>query len=91
MYLLWTKPEVFDKFVQLVKLAKRQVDSRLKVLRSANGGDYKLTKLTKFCTDRGIIQKLFPPYTLEMNGAAERINWTLVECVRCMLEHARAF
>ena len=88
VYLMRNKSEVYDKFVQFVKLAENQTDSRIKVLRSDNGGEYKSTKFVKFCADRGIIQKFTPPYTPELNGVAERMNRTLVECARCMLEHA---
>ncbi|PSD62998.1 hypothetical protein C7G80_19275, partial [Acinetobacter nosocomialis] len=42
----------------------------------------------KFCSERGIVQKFTPPYTPQLNGVAERMNRTLVECARCMLEHA---
>ncbi|KAG2959134.1 hypothetical protein PC120_g28195 [Phytophthora cactorum] len=44
--------------------------------------------MAKFCKDRGIEQKFTPPYTPQLNGVAERMNRTLVECARCMLEHA---
>ena len=88
VYLMKKKSEVFDKFVHFVNLAENQSDSRIKVLRSDNGGEYKSTKFAKFCASRGIMQKFTPPYTPELNGVAERMNRTLVECARCMLEHA---
>ena len=68
VYLMRNKSEVFDKFVQFVKLAENQTGSRIKVLRSDNGGEYKSTKFAKFCADRGIIQKFTPPYT-------PRVEW----------------
>ncbi|KAG2758501.1 hypothetical protein Pcac1_g29360 [Phytophthora cactorum] len=45
--------------------------------------------MAKFCKDRGIEQKFTPPYTPQLNGVAERMNRTLVECARCMLEARR--
>ena len=36
----------------------------------------------------GIAQKFTPPYTPKLNGVAERMNRTLVESARCMMEHA---
>ena len=44
--------------------------------------------MAKFCKRRGIEQKFTPPYTPQLNGVAERMNRTLVECARCMIEHA---
>ena len=44
--------------------------------------------MAKFCKQRGIELKFTPPYTPQLNGVAERMNRTLVECARCMIEHA---
>ena len=88
VYLMRNKSEVFSKFAHFVNMAENKTDSRIKVLRSDNGGEYKSAKFVRFCADRGIIQKFTPPYTPELNGVAERMNRTLVECARCMLEHA---
>lgn len=60
----------------------------MKYLQSDNGGEYKSDKLARFCVERGIQQKLTPPYTPQLNGVAERMNRTLVECARCMIKHA---
>ena len=88
VYLMRNKSENFSKFAHFVKMAENKTDSRIKALRSDNGDEYKSAKFVRFCADRGIIQKFTPPYTPELNGVAERMNRTLVECARCMLEHA---
>ena len=88
VYLMRNKSEVFSKFAHFVNMAENKTDSRIKVLRSDNGGEYKSAKFVRFCADRGIIQKFTPPYTPKLNGVAERMNRTLVECARCMFEHA---
>ncbi|KAH9095726.1 hypothetical protein LEN26_017763 [Aphanomyces euteiches] len=41
------------------------------------------------CKKSGILQYFSPAYTPELNGMAERMNRTLIESARCMLEHAR--
>ncbi|MBF6309039.1 transposase family protein, partial [Nocardia farcinica] len=76
------------KFAAFVALAETQTGKRVKVLRSDNGGEYTSGAMAKLCADRGIEQKFTPSYTPQLNGVAERMNRTLVECARCMLEHA---
>uniref|UniRef100_H3H9I1 Integrase catalytic domain-containing protein n=1 Tax=Phytophthora ramorum TaxID=164328 RepID=H3H9I1_PHYRM len=88
VYLLRNKSEVAAKFAEFVALAETQTGKRVKTLRSDNGGEYTSGAMAKFCADRGIVQKFTPPYTPQLNGVAERMNRTLVECARCMLEHA---
>ncbi|TYZ63974.1 hypothetical protein PybrP1_002805, partial [[Pythium] brassicae (nom. inval.)] len=88
-FLMKHKSEVIGKFAQFVKWAETQTGQRVKMLRCDNGGEYKSAKMTKFCADRGIVQQFTPPYTPQLNGVAERTNRTLVECARCMLEHAK--
>uniref|UniRef100_H3H9V7 Integrase catalytic domain-containing protein n=1 Tax=Phytophthora ramorum TaxID=164328 RepID=H3H9V7_PHYRM len=88
VYLLRNKSEVAAKFAEFVAFAETQTGKRVKTLRSDNGGEYTSGAMAKFCADRGIVQKFTPPYTPQLNGVAERMNRTLVECARCMLEHA---
>ena len=88
VYLLQNKSEVADKFANFVALAENQTNKRVKTLRCDNGGEYTSGVMAKFCAERGIVQKFTPPYTPQLNGVAERMNRTLVECARCMLEHA---
>ena len=88
VYLLRNKSEVASKFVDFVALAEMQTGKRVETLRSDNGGEYTSQAMAKFCSSRGIMQKFTPPYTPQLNGVAERMNRTLVECARCMMEHA---
>ncbi|KAF1332521.1 reverse transcriptase, partial [Globisporangium splendens] len=88
VFLLRSKSEVLDKFVQFVKFADIQTGRRVKVLRSDNGGEYVSNKFAAFCRNRGIVQQFTPPYTPQLNGVAERMNRTLVESARCMIERA---
>ncbi|KAG2758737.1 hypothetical protein Pcac1_g29155 [Phytophthora cactorum] len=88
VYLLRNKSEVADKFAEFVAMAETQTGKRVKNPPSDNGGEYTSGAMAKFCKDRGIEQKFTPPYTPQLNGVAERMNRTLVECARCMLEHA---
>ena len=58
------------------------------MLRSDNGGEYASKRFVAFCRNHGIIQRFTPPYTPQLNGLAEWMNWNLVESARCMIEFA---
>lgn len=88
VYLLRNKSDVAAKFANFVALAQNQIGKRVKTLRSDNGGEYTSGEMAKFCSNHGIVQKFTPPYTPQLDGVAERMNRTLVECARCMMEHA---
>ena len=88
VYLIKKKSKVKDKFSNFVALAEKQTGKRVKNPRRDNGGEYASQKMAKFCSDQGILLKYTPPYTPHLNGVAKRMNRTLVECARCMLEHA---
>ena len=88
IYLIKSKSEVMDKFANFVAFAEKQTGKRIKSLRRDNGGGYAFEKMSKFCSDQGIVFKYTPPYTPQLNGVAERMNRTLVECPISMLEHA---
>ena len=88
VFLLLSKSEVLDKFVQFVKFAETQTGRRIEVIRSDNGGDYVSNKFSAFCRDRGILEQFTSPYTPHLKGVAGRMSRTMVESARCMTEHA---
>lgn len=85
VYFLKNKSDVFNSF----KIFKAQVEletgSKIKVLRTDNGGEYSSTEFSKFLMKEGIQRQLTVPFTPQQNGVAERANRTIVEMVRCML------
>ena len=88
VYLMANKSEVVDKLALYIKWTETQTSRRVKALLSDNGGEYKSAKMSKFCANQWILPVFTPPYTPQLNGVAERMNRTLVECARCILEHA---
>ena len=88
VFLLRNKSEIADKFTISVVLAETQTGKVVKTIRCDNGGEYTSDEMTKFCQRRGIEQKFTPPYTPQLSRVAERMNWTPVECARCMINHA---
>ena len=62
-----------------------QTGYRTKRLRCDNGTEYINAQLKGYCDDKGIKLETTVRYTPEQNGAAERLNRTLMDKVRPML------
>ncbi|PLW57335.1 hypothetical protein PCANC_02453 [Puccinia coronata f. sp. avenae] len=58
-------------------------------LRSDNGGEYISTQFTSYLASAGICHEPGPPHSLELNGVAERTNWTISNHIRCALLQAK--
>ncbi|XP_048481491.1 uncharacterized protein LOC105390889 [Plutella xylostella] len=84
VYFIQAKSEVLSKFKEFKNMVENQLDRKIKVLRSDNGGEYVNEAFDKFCRDAGIIQQHTIPYTPEQNGMSERMNRTLTERAKCI-------
>lgn len=67
------------------KIAENKFGSRIKIVRSDNGGEYKNARMNEYLKQRGIVMENSAPYTPQQNGKAERANRTIFECARTML------
>jgi transposase InsO family protein len=85
VYFLKTKGEVFDVFVKFKAATEREAETKLKALRSDNGGEFTSHKLDELLEKEGIKHQLTIPYTPQQNGVCERRNRTLMEMARCLL------
>lgn len=88
VYLLKTKDEVFDIFFKFKSAMENQLNTKIKCLRSDNGGEYTSTKFKDYCHAHGIKRELSSPRTPQQNGVAERKSRTLCECAKTMRLHA---
>ena len=101
VYMLKSKHEAFDKFVDFVIMSENkfgieiqnfelegELGLKLKKFRSDGGGEYISSRFIEFCASRGIEKQITVPYTPQQNGIAERMNRTLMEMARAMLYHA---
>ena len=79
------KSDVPDVVIQVVKQLERRTGRRVKTVRTDNGGEYVNSQLKEFFAAAGITHQTTVPYTPEQNGAAERLNRTLIERTRSML------
>ena len=63
--------EVFVKFKEFKALIENHINSKIKTLRSDNGGEYTLKNSNGFCKDAGIKRELTTPYNPQQNGVVE--------------------
>jgi hypothetical protein len=85
IYLLRKKSKVFDRFKEFKDLVENQTEKRIKVLRIDNGGEFCGNEFEEFCKKCGIARQKNTPDTPQQNGVTERMNMTLMEKARCML------
>ncbi|CAA7015031.1 unnamed protein product [Microthlaspi erraticum] len=85
---LKTKDETFDKFCEWKNLVENQMNKIVKVLRTDNGLEFCNVKFDDYCRTHGIERHRTCTYTPHQNGVAERMNRTLMEKVRCMLNES---
>ncbi|CAI7810723.1 unnamed protein product [Closterium sp. NIES-53] len=84
-----TKDEVAKVFKRSIRYAEREAVAKVKILQSDRGGEYMGKDLESFLEEKGITHQLSVAYTPQQNGAAERLNWTLIDLARAMLAHAQ--
>ena len=88
VYFLKSKSEVPDKFKEFEARVFRDCGERIGTLRSDNGGEYLSTEFRQYLKSAGIHHELTVPHSPQQNGVAERMNRTLMESARSMMDHA---
>lgn len=84
-YLLKSKAEVFDKFLEYESMATSHFERKISRFRCDNGGEYISNKFKDLCTERGIQIEFTTPCTPQQNGVSERMNRTMIDKARTML------
>ena len=85
IYLMSHKSEVTEHFRNFKNLVEKQSGKRIKILRSDNGGEYVNAQLMEILQDTSIQHQLTVAGNPQQNGAAERLNRTLLDKVRSMI------
>ena len=85
---LRTKDETFQRFCEWKEEVENQVNKRVKILRTDNGLEFCNNKFDEYCKAQGIERHRTCVYTPQQNGVAERMNRTLMEKVRCLLNES---
>ena len=74
--------------VNVTKRTSKTV-GELKVLRTDNGGEYISNEFRIYLPHHGIQRQLSVAYTPQQNRVAERMNRTIMDCVRSLLPTAQ--
>ena len=89
VYFLKTKDETFKYFKEFKDLVENQQSTRIKRLRSDNGGEFCSMEMENYLKKNGIVHQKTNAYTPEQNGLCERYNRSIVEKARCLLFDAQ--
>ena len=82
---IFKKDEAFDSYKAYEAWLMNQYNARIKCLHSDRGGEYLSDKFSAHLKEKGTVRKLVVHDTLEHNGVAEHLNWTLIDKVWAML------
>ena len=88
VYFMRQKSQVLEKFQEFEAHVKSLTGNKVRALRSDNGGEYVSEELKAHLRAIGVHHQLTAPYCPQQNGVAERMNRTLVESARAMMNHA---
>ena len=72
------------KSLNVIKRPAKSAEE-LKILRTDNGEEYVSSEFKSYLQENGIRHKLTVAYTPQQTGVSERMNRTLMDCVRSML------
>jgi transposase InsO family protein len=74
VFFLKNKSEAFENFKIYKEMVENEMDSKIKCLRSDNGGEFTSNEFMKYRNNHGIKRKLFVSRTPQHNGVVERKN-----------------
>ncbi|KAK3005199.1 hypothetical protein RJ639_016441 [Escallonia herrerae] len=72
VYFLNEKNEAFSKFLEFESTIKREFGSKIRCLRTDNGGEFMSSEFLQHCEAEGINRQMTCPKTPQQNGVVER-------------------
>ena len=84
--LLKNKAEDGDRLKEWMALMENERGLKLGRLRTNNSGEFTSAALRTWLKEKGVSQEFTPPWTPQANGVAERMNRTLHEMARSMMQ-----
>jgi transposase InsO family protein len=85
VFFLKNKSEAFENFKIYKEMVENEMDSKIKCLRSDNGGEFTSKEFMDYCSSHGIKRQFSVARTPQQNGVVERKNMTIQEMARTML------
>jgi transposase InsO family protein len=82
---LKNKSKSFENFTVYKKMVENEMDSRIKCLRSDNGGEFTSKEFMDYCNNHGIKRQFFITRTPQHNGVVERKIRTIQEMAQTMI------
>ena len=82
---LKNKSEAFENFKIYKEMVENEMDSRIKCLRSDNGGEFTSKEFMDYCNNHGIKIQFSVARTPQQNGVVERKNRTVQEMARTII------
>lgn len=89
VYIIKSKDQVFDCFVEYVNVMMNLTGKKVKKVRCDNGREYLNRRFYKFAREKGFRIRPGPPRTSQLNGVAERYNRTIMNRARCLRAEAK--
>jgi len=84
--LMRTKSRVPQSIKTIMEAAEKKTGHQVVTVRSDRAKEYMCKELKDYYSTKGISHQPTPPYSPESNGRAERLNRTVVEKARAILE-----
>jgi transposase InsO family protein len=89
VFFLGNKLESFENFKVYKEMVENEMDSKIKCLRSDNGGELTSKEFMNYCNNHGIKRQFSVLRTPQQNGVVERKNMTMQEMAQTMLMHSK--
>lgn len=85
VYCIKHKSETSSVLKEFIAEAEAKWSLKVSKIRCDNGGEYKSIEFKNWCRIKGIILDYTTPYTPQLNGKAERLNRSIMEKARALL------
>jgi transposase InsO family protein len=82
---LRNKSEAFENFKVYKEMVENEMDSKIKCLRTDNGGEFTSKEFMDYCSRHGIKRQFYVARTPQQNRVVERKNMIVHEMARTML------